>query len=53
VRRGDLLARVHPTDALGRQPAEYRARIDGLLVARHFPGLIGMGDCLGVVAIIP
>ena len=50
VRKGDLLARVHPVDALGRAPAEYRAALDGMLAARHFPGLIGMGDCLAVVA---
>jgi N-alpha-acetyl-L-2,4-diaminobutyrate deacetylase len=52
VRRGDLLARVHAVDGLGKPPAEYRAVIDGMLVARHFPGLIGMGDCLAVVATV-
>jgi N-alpha-acetyl-L-2,4-diaminobutyrate deacetylase len=51
VREGDLLARVHPTDQLGAEPQEYRAQLDGILTARHFPGLIGVGDCLGVVAI--
>lgn len=52
VQKGDLLARVHPVDRLGRAPEEYRAHIDGLLAARHFPGLISMGDCLAVVATI-
>jgi N-alpha-acetyl-L-2,4-diaminobutyrate deacetylase len=52
VGRGDLLARVYPVDGLGRPPAEYRAGIEGLLVARHFPGLIGMGDCLAVIATV-
>ena len=50
VRKGDLLARIYPVNDLGRAPAEYRAAIDGMLAARHFPGLIGMGDCLAVVA---
>jgi N-alpha-acetyl-L-2,4-diaminobutyrate deacetylase len=50
VRKGDLLALIYPVDGLGRAPAEYRANMDGMLVARHFPGLIGMGDCLAVVA---
>ena len=51
IRAGEVLARVHPVDRLGGAPAEYRAAIDGLLVARHFPGLIGPGDCLAVVAV--
>jgi N-alpha-acetyl-L-2,4-diaminobutyrate deacetylase len=51
VRKGDLLARVHATDRLGLAPEEYRARMNGILAARHFPGLIGVGDCLAVVAV--
>ena len=50
VRKGDVLARIHRIDRLGAAPAEYAARMDGILAARHFPGLIGMGDCLAVVA---
>jgi N2-acetyl-L-2,4-diaminobutanoate deacetylase len=50
VRREDVLARVHPIDRLGAPPDEYRARIDGILVARHFPGIAAAGDCLAVVA---
>ena len=46
VRSGDLLLRLHPTDRLGRPPLEYRARLDGVLAARHFPGLAALGDCL-------
>jgi N-alpha-acetyl-L-2,4-diaminobutyrate deacetylase len=53
VRAGDLLMRVHPTDRLGRPPLECRARLDGVLAARHFPGLVGLGDCLAVVATRP
>jgi N2-acetyl-L-2,4-diaminobutanoate deacetylase len=50
VRRGDAVARVFPADRTGVAPVTYRARMDGLLAARHVPGLIGMGDCLAVVA---
>jgi len=52
VRTGDLLARVWPVGRLGAAPAEYRARLDGMLAARHFPGLIGVGDCLAVIALV-
>ncbi|MBM9593947.1 N(2)-acetyl-L-2,4-diaminobutanoate deacetylase DoeB [Roseitranquillus sediminis] len=50
VRRGDLLARVWPADQTGVAPHDCTAQRDGLLAARHFPGLIQMGDCLAVVA---
>jgi N-alpha-acetyl-L-2,4-diaminobutyrate deacetylase len=51
VRGGDLLARVYRTDLLGAGPQEYRAKLDGIFAARHFPGLVGVGDCLAVVAV--
>ncbi len=50
VRKGDLLLSVHPIERLGGRPQEYRAGLDGILAARHFPGLVGLGDCLAVVA---
>lgn len=50
VEAGQLIARVHPADRTGAAPAEYRSRMDGLLIGRHFPGLIAMGDVVGVVA---
>jgi N-alpha-acetyl-L-2,4-diaminobutyrate deacetylase len=50
VRAGDLLLRVHPVDRFGRRPTDYCARIDGILAARHVPGLTDLGDCLAVVA---
>lgn len=46
---GDLIARVHSAIRTGEPPVEYRARLGGILIARHAPGLIGVGDCLGVV----
>ncbi len=51
VAAGQLVAKVHPIEASGRTPAEYRAKMDGILTGRHFPGLIGMGDCLAMLAV--
>jgi N2-acetyl-L-2,4-diaminobutanoate deacetylase len=50
VRSGDVLVRVHVVGKLGGAPTEYRARMDGILVARHVSGLTAPGDCLAVVA---
>jgi N-alpha-acetyl-L-2,4-diaminobutyrate deacetylase len=50
VRKGDVIARVWPSDRTGAQPAQYRAAMDGLLAGRHFPGLVTMGDCIAVTA---
>ena len=51
VESGQLIAKVHPLEACGGEPALYRAAMDGLLAGRHFPGLIGMGDCLAMLAV--
>lgn len=51
VRAGDVIARIHPVGRTGLAPVEHRAALDGLLAARHFPGLIKPGDCLAVVAL--
>lgn len=50
VVRGDLLARVYDTVRLGTPGIEYRAKRDGLVAARHFPGLVKAGDTIAVVA---
>jgi N-alpha-acetyl-L-2,4-diaminobutyrate deacetylase len=52
VRPGDVIARIHPVGRTGQAPAEYRAALDGILAARHFPGLVKTGDCLAVVATV-
>lgn len=52
VTRGAPLARIWPVERTGVDPVEYRARRDGLLTARHFPGLVKPGDCLAVVAVV-
>ena len=51
VAAGDVLARIHPATRTGLLPVEIRARLSGLLVARHFPGLVKAGDCAAVVAV--
>ena len=51
IGRGDLIARVWAADRTGVIPLEYYAQRDGLLAARHFPGLIQTGDCLAVIAV--
>jgi len=51
VEQGQILARIHDVDRTGSLPVSYRSPMDGLFIARHFPGLIAMGDIVGVVAI--
>jgi len=51
VKAGDVIARVHDIGRTGLAPVEYHAGIDGILTGRHFPGLIAMGDFLGVIAV--
>ncbi len=51
VAAGDAVARIHPLTRTGLAPAELRARLSGLLVARHFPGLVTAGDCAAVIAV--
>ncbi len=50
VAAGEVVARVWPLDRTGVAPHELRAGLDGLLVGRHFPGLVKAGDCVAVVA---
>jgi N-alpha-acetyl-L-2,4-diaminobutyrate deacetylase len=50
VRERDVVARIHPVGRTGLAPQEIRARIPGLLAARHFPGLVKPGDCVSVIA---
>jgi N-alpha-acetyl-L-2,4-diaminobutyrate deacetylase len=50
VRAGDVVARVHSAVRTGAAPVEYRAKLDGILAARHALGLVGIGDCVAVVA---
>jgi len=51
VRAGQVIARVYDIDRTGGVPKEYFSPLDGIFTARHFPGLIGMGDIVGVIAL--
>lgn len=50
VDTGQPLARIWPADRTGRPPIEVLAQMEGVVAARHFPGLVQMGDCLAVLA---
>ena len=52
IKAGETVARVFPVGRTGIAPIEYRAAIDGVLAARHVPGLIKAGDCLSVIATV-
>lgn len=52
IAANEIIALVYPIGRTGAAPIEYRAAIDGVLAARHVPGLIKAGDCLSVVATI-
>ena len=51
VTKHQPIARVWPTDRTGVMPIECFARRDGILTARHIPGLIKVGDFVGLVAV--
>jgi len=51
VTAGAPLARIWPADRSGVAPVQVLAQRGGVLVARHFPGLIRLGDCLAVLAV--
>ncbi|MBC8038718.1 MAG: N-alpha-acetyl diaminobutyric acid deacetylase DoeB [Rhizobiales bacterium] len=50
VQLGQVIARVHGVERTGAVPQEIRSKMAGLLVARHFPGLVKSGDCAAVLA---
>ncbi|MDW6026132.1 N(2)-acetyl-L-2,4-diaminobutanoate deacetylase DoeB [Mesorhizobium sp. BAC0120] len=51
VRKGEVIARIHDVTRTGTAPKEIRAKMDGMLAARHFPGLVKAGDCAAVLAV--
>ncbi len=50
VSAGQLLGRVYNTERTGLAPVEYEARSDGIILGRHFPSLIKVGDFMNVIA---
>ena len=52
VDKGEVVARIHGVERTGTPPHEICAKINGILVARHFPGLVKSGDCAVVIAVV-
>lgn len=50
VQKGDLMAKIHITERTGILPVEYYAKHSGIVLSRHAPSLVKMGDCLYVIA---
>lgn len=50
VEEGIVLACIHPIGHDGLAPRDIRARMSGIPVARHVPGLIKADDCTSVLA---
>ncbi|MCT4333330.1 N(2)-acetyl-L-2,4-diaminobutanoate deacetylase DoeB [Paracoccus sp. YLB-12] len=50
VKAGQPIAQIWPPDRTGVAPVEVMANRDGVIAARHFPGLIQSGDCVAVIA---
>jgi len=51
VRGGDTVALIYPVGHTGAAPQVVMAKMDGILAARHFPGLVKPGDCVSVLAV--
>lgn len=50
IERDQPVAKIWRVDRAGGDPIVYRSSRGGLLVGRHFPGLIKPGDCVAVLA---
>jgi N2-acetyl-L-2,4-diaminobutanoate deacetylase len=50
VSQGTLIARIYPAERTGTKPVEYHAGSDGIILGRHFPSLIKIGDFMNVIA---
>lgn len=51
VQTGDTIAKVWRLDRNGEAPVPYTAARSGLLIARHFPGLVKTGDFIAAIAV--
>ena len=50
VSKGDLIARVYSTERTGVPPVNYHAGSDGIIMGRHHPSMIKIGDFMNVIA---
>ncbi len=53
VSEGQTIALVYDLDRTGTAPQAYKSQIDGLFFGRHFPGLIAIGDPVGIIGVPP
>ena len=51
VHAGGTVALIYPVGRTGVAPQAVKAKMDGILAARHFPGLVKPGDCVAVLAV--
>lgn len=51
IKKGDLVACIYSLERTGVDPHQYFAARDGVVCARHFPGIISIGDTLAVLAV--
>ncbi|GGC09191.1 N-alpha-acetyl diaminobutyric acid deacetylase DoeB [Marinobacterium zhoushanense] len=49
VREGEPMARIHSIERTAVPAAEYLAPRDGVVIARHVPSRVQIGDCLFVI----
>ncbi|UFM64596.1 N(2)-acetyl-L-2,4-diaminobutanoate deacetylase DoeB [Paracoccus sp. MA] len=49
VEQGQPVARIFPVARTGLAPVAVHARRGGLMMARHFPGIVKPGDCVAVI----
>lgn len=52
VKKGDLMARIHIVERTAAPPYEYYAPRDGIVMSRHVPSKISMGDSINVIAAV-
>jgi N2-acetyl-L-2,4-diaminobutanoate deacetylase len=50
VAKGEVIARIWDSHHTGLAPRNVYALMDGVVTARHHPGLVQSGDCLAVLA---
>ncbi len=52
VAQGQLVAKIHNIERTGVEPVRHHAPLSGILVGRHFPGLVRPGDCVALIGMI-
>ncbi|MEN8190295.1 MAG: N(2)-acetyl-L-2,4-diaminobutanoate deacetylase DoeB [Thermodesulfobacteriota bacterium] len=52
VKKGDLMARIHIVERTAVPPFEYYAPRDGIVMSRHVPSRVSIGDSINVIAAV-